>query len=72
MWKPITRTRELQLSERDEEERRILAEVSAQVGEHASELKIGARISAVLDLAFAKAKYAEELHAKRTGNLLQD
>jgi DNA mismatch repair protein MutS2 len=54
--------RELQLAERDEE-RRILAEVSAQVGEHATELKYGVENLAVLDLAFAKAKYAEELHA---------
>ncbi len=54
--------RELQLSERDEE-RRILAEVSSQVGEHANELKYGVENLAVLDLAFAKAKYAEELHA---------
>ncbi len=54
--------RELQLSERDEE-RRILAEVSAQVGEHVTELKYGVENLAVLDLAFAKAKYAEELHA---------
>ena len=54
--------RELQLAERDEE-RRILAEVSAEVGEHAVELKYGVENLAVLDLAFAKAKYAEELHA---------
>jgi len=54
--------RELQLAERDEE-RRILAEVSAQVGEHATELKYGVENLAVLDLAFAKAKYAEELRA---------
>jgi DNA mismatch repair protein MutS2 len=54
--------RELQLAERDEE-RRILAEVSAQVGEHAVELKYGVENLAVLDLAFAKAKYAEELKA---------
>jgi DNA mismatch repair protein MutS2 len=54
--------RELQLSERDEE-RRILAEVSAQVAEHVTELKYGVENLAVLDLAFAKAKYAEELHA---------
>lgn len=54
--------RELQLAERDEE-RRILAEVSVQVGEHATELKYGVENLAVLDLAFAKAKYAEELHA---------
>jgi len=54
--------RELQLAERDEE-RRILAEVSSLVGAHASELKYGVENLAVLDLAFAKAKYAEELHA---------
>jgi DNA mismatch repair protein MutS2 len=54
--------RELQLAERDEE-RRILAEVSKQVGEHAAELKYGVENLAVLDLAFAKAKYAEELRA---------
>jgi DNA mismatch repair protein MutS2 len=54
--------RELQLAERDEE-RRILAEVSSIVGEHASEIKYGVENLAVLDLAFAKAKYSEELHA---------
>lgn len=54
--------RELQLAERDEE-RRILAEVSSQVGEHSSELKYGVENLAVFDLALAKAKYAEELHA---------
>lgn len=54
--------RELQLAERDEE-RRILAEVSSIVGAHAVELKYGVENLAVLDLAFAKAKYAEELRA---------
>ncbi len=54
--------RELELAERDEE-RRILAELSSQVGEHAAELKYGIENLALLDLAFAKAKYAEELHA---------
>ncbi len=54
--------RELQLAERDEE-RRILAEVSSLVGAHASEIKYGVENLAALDLAFAKAKYAEELHA---------
>ena len=48
--------RELQLAQRDEE-RRILAEVSSQVGEHVTELKYGVENLAVLDLAFAKAKY---------------
>jgi DNA mismatch repair protein MutS2 len=54
--------RELELAERDEE-RRILAELSGQVGLHAVELKIGVENLALLDLAFAKAKYAEELGA---------
>ncbi|MCL4273768.1 MAG: endonuclease MutS2 [Anaerolineales bacterium] len=54
--------RELQLAERDEE-RRILAEVSSIVGAHAVEIKYGVENLAVLDLAFAKAKYAEELRA---------
>lgn len=54
--------RELQLAQRDEEQR-ILAEVSAIVGEHAVELKYGVENLAVLDLAFAKAKYADELGA---------
>ncbi len=54
--------RELQLSQRDEE-RRILAQVSALIGEHATELKYGVENLAALDLAFAKAKYADELKA---------
>ena len=54
--------RELELAERDEE-RRILAELSSLIGTHAVELKYGIENLAHLDLAFAKAKYAEELHA---------
>src|SRR5688572_29155344 len=54
--------RELQLQARDEE-RRILADVSALVGAHATELKYGVENLAVLDLIFAKAKYGEELNA---------
>ncbi len=54
--------RELELKERDEE-RRILAELSALIGEHQSELKYGVENLAMLDLIFAKAKYAEELKA---------
>ncbi len=54
--------RELQLSQRDEE-RRILAQVSALIGEHATELKYGVENLAALDLAFAKAKYSYELKA---------
>ncbi|MGC8855702.1 MAG: endonuclease MutS2 [Anaerolineae bacterium] len=54
--------RELQLQERDEE-RRILAELSAQIGQYRQELIYGVENLAALDLAFAKAKYAEELKA---------
>jgi DNA mismatch repair protein MutS2 len=54
--------RELQLAQRDEE-RRILAQVSSLIGEHATELKYGVENLAALDLAFAKAKYADELKA---------
>jgi len=54
--------RELQLKARDEE-RRILYELSVQVGEYAVEFKYGVENLAVLDLIFAKAKYAEELKA---------
>ena len=54
--------RELELQQRDEE-RRILAELTALVGAHAAELKYGIENLAVLDLVFAKAKYAEELRA---------
>lgn len=54
--------RELELQARDEE-RRILHELSAQVGEHAVEFKYGIENLAMLDLVFAKAKYAEELKA---------
>src|SRR6185503_5123808 len=54
--------RELQLQERDEE-RRILYELSAQIAEHREELIYGIENLAMLDLIFAKAKYAEELKA---------
>ena len=54
--------RELELAERDEE-RRVLAELSAQVGEHAEELTYGIENLAVLDLTFAKAKYADAINA---------
>jgi DNA mismatch repair protein MutS2 len=54
--------RELQLAERDEE-RRILSELSAQVGIHADNLLQAVQTIAELDLAFAKAKYAEDTHA---------
>ncbi len=54
--------RELQLAERDEE-RRILAELSQQVGTHADELLQLVDTVAELDLTFARAKYAVDLHA---------
>jgi DNA mismatch repair protein MutS2 len=54
--------RELQLQERDEE-RRILYELSAQIAEHRDEFFYGLENLALLDLIFAKAKYAEELKA---------
>jgi DNA mismatch repair protein MutS2 len=54
--------RELQLQERDEE-RRILYELSAQIAEYRDEFVYGVENLAMLDLIFAKAKYAEELKA---------
>ncbi len=54
--------RELELQARDEE-RRILYELSVQVGEHREELTYGIENLAMLDLILAKAKYAEELRA---------
>lgn len=54
--------REHELAERDEE-RRILAELSGLIGAHAAELKDGIEHLARLDLAFARAKYAEDIHA---------
>lgn len=50
--------RQLELAERDEE-RRLLAELSSLVGAHAVDLNYGIENLAVLDLALAKAKYAE-------------
>ncbi len=54
--------RELQLEER-EEIRRILAGLSAQVGALAAEIISGVAALAELDLAFAKAKYADAIDA---------
>ena len=54
--------RELQLAEKDEE-RRILAELSARLGDHAAELQAAVEVLAALDLVFAKAKYADRLEA---------
>ncbi|HPH97785.1 MAG TPA: endonuclease MutS2 [Anaerolineaceae bacterium] len=56
------RWRELQLMERDEE-RRILTELSLVVGQHAAEMNTLIEVLAELDLAFARAKYAEDLRA---------
>jgi len=54
--------RELQLEERDEV-RRVLAELSQHVGEYAPVLMEMVDTIAELDLAFACANYAEDLHA---------
>jgi DNA mismatch repair protein MutS2 len=54
--------RELQLAERDEE-RRILTELSRQVGLYTPLIIELVEIMAEIDLAFARAKYAEDLHA---------
>ena len=51
--------RELQLAERDEE-RRILADLSYQVGSHSSEIQKVIEIAAALDLALACAKFSED------------
>ena len=52
--------RQLQLDERDEE-RRILAELCGKIADHEEELTWLVETVADLDLAFAKAKYAEDL-----------
>lgn len=54
--------RELQLSERDEE-RRILAELSSQIGNRAQEIKRLVEGIAELDVVFARAKLAEQMEA---------
>lgn len=54
--------RELQLAER-EEERRILAELSRQIGMNAETILGTVDAVADLDLALARARYAEDLHA---------
>ncbi len=54
--------RELELAERDEE-RRILAELSHQVGMHAEAIVHTVDVIARLDLALARGKYAEDIRA---------
>ena len=54
--------RELQLAERDEE-RRILTDLSREVGLHAGELVELVEELAALDLCLMRAKYAYDLHA---------
>ncbi len=56
------RLRELELAERDEV-RRILAELSRQVGERAGDIQAVVEALAALDLTFARAKYAVDIHA---------
>ena len=54
--------RELQVTEK-EEERRILADLSARIGNHQQELFTSVETLARLDLIFAKAKYSEKIQA---------
>ena len=54
--------RELQLAERDEV-RRILASLSQQVGQNATDIELTLDVVSDLDLALARGKYAEDLHA---------
>ena len=56
------KVRELELAERDEI-RRILAELSSLVGEQSESIRITVEALARMDLAFAKARYAETLRA---------
>ena len=56
------RWRELQLAERDEEQR-ILRELSALVGAHADEIRASLEGLAAIDLALARGRYALELDA---------
>jgi DNA mismatch repair protein MutS2 len=46
-----------------EEERRVLAELSALVGDNLSGIQANVRALAALDMAFACAKFADDLHA---------
>lgn len=54
--------RELQLAERDEEQR-ILKELSTLVGEQAGEIRLTLEELATFDLALARARYANDLRA---------
>jgi DNA mismatch repair protein MutS2 len=56
--------RELQIEE-EQEVQRILAQLSAQVGEHTDDIAQTVEALADLDLAFAKARYAELINATR-------
>jgi DNA mismatch repair protein MutS2 len=55
--------RQLQLDERDEE-RRLLAGLSALIADRADELEVMVETIAWLDLIFSRAKYAEDLDAQ--------
>jgi len=61
--------RELQLAERDEE-RRILAHLSQEIGSFYAEILEMVDTIARLDLVFARAKYANEMAAIEPGLLL--
>ena len=58
------RWRELQVAEKDEV-RRILADLSDKIGEHANEIISAVETLADLDLVFAKAKYADAIKATK-------
>ena len=58
----VIKQKELELAERDEE-RRILTELADEVGFNALLIKRTLDTVAQLDLAFAKAKFAEDLEA---------
>jgi len=56
--------REFQLAERDEE-RRILAEISGVIGNHAIEIDQIVNLLAEIDLALARGRYANEINASQ-------
>ncbi len=58
------RWRELQIAEREEIER-VLLELAGKVGRHAAEIVEAVQALAEIDLAFAKARYANAIRATR-------
>lgn len=62
---PIGNQRRMAEAELKDEERRILAELSALAGEHAATLRDALEAAAAIDLACARAAFAERLGAVR-------